>query len=299
MPQKNVKNEDIMELKSHILEMIRRSTSDLSDDVENALTSAVQKEVEGSAARNALKTILENIELARKESTPICQDTGALIFYVDYPAGGNEKEYTDAITEAVKEATAKQYLRPNSVDPVTGRNTGNNVGVNAPYMHFHQWEENYTRIRFMQKGGGCENCGAQYRLPDIPLSAGRDLAGVRKVILDAVNSAQGQGCAPGVIGVGIGGDRALSHSLAKEQLFRKIGERSGNPAIAELETTLLNDINKLGIGPMGFGGQTTALDVLIGVQNRHPATYYVSVAYMCWSNRRKTIIIKGNEVTYA
>lgn len=288
-----------MDLKSHILEMIRRSTSDLSQDVENALAAAVLNEAEGSAARNALKTIMENIELARKESTPICQDTGTLIFYVDYPAGGRDKEYATAIREAVEDATAKQYLRPNSVDPVTGRNTGNNLGVNAPYIHFNQWNEDYARIRFMQKGGGCENCGAQYRLPDIPLNAGRDLIGVRKVILDAVNNAQGQGCAPGVIGVGIGGDRALSHILAKEQLFRKIGERNPDPVIAEMETALLKDINKLGIGPMGFGGKTTALDVLIGVQNRHPATYYVSIAYMCWANRRKSITIKGNEVTYA
>lgn len=288
-----------MELKSHILEMIRRSTSDLPEDVVKALSAAIPREAEGSAARSALNTIMENVELARKQSTPICQDTGALIFYVDYPAGGMEKVYTDAIIEAVKEATAKQYLRPNSVNPITGRNTGDNVGINAPYIHFSRWDKDYTRIRFMQKGGGCENCGAQYRLPDIPLSAGRDLAGVRKVILDAVNNAQGQGCAPGVIGVGIGGDRALSHILAKEQLFRKIGERSPDPVIADMETALLKDINTLGIGPMGFGGETTALDVLIGAQNRHPATYYVSIAYMCWADRRKSIIIKGNEVTHA
>ncbi|MBQ3033604.1 MAG: fumarate hydratase [Deferribacterales bacterium] len=288
-----------MELKPHILEMIRLSTSDLSDDVVQAISSAVNVEDEGSAAQNALKTILENIRLAKEQSTPICQDTGALIFYVDYPTGGKEKDYITPIEEAVKEATAKQYLRPNSVDPVTGKNTGNNVGVNAPYIHFHQWDNDYVRIRFMQKGGGCENCGTQYKLPDIPLHAGRDLKGVRKVVLDAINAAQGQGCAPGIIGVGIGGDRALSHSLAKEQLFRKLGERNENPEIAKLETELLADINKLGIGPMGFGGKTTALDVLIGVQNRHPATYYVSIAYMCWSNRRKSIIIKGNEVTYA
>ncbi len=288
-----------MELKSHILEMIRRSTSDLSSDVVDALSNAIKNEAEGSAAKNALNTIMENIELARSQSTPICQDTGALIFYIDYPAGGKEKDFIAPIEEAVKEATQKQYLRPNSVDPVTGKNTGNNVGVNAPYIHFHQWDKDYTQIRFMQKGGGCENCGNQYKLPDIPLHAGRDLKGVRKVVLDAVNSAQGQGCAPGIIGVGIGGDRALSHILAKEQLFRKVGERNSNPEIAELEKELLNDINKLGIGPMGFGGKTTALDVLIGVQNRHPATYYVSIAYMCWADRRKTIIIKGDEVSYA
>lgn len=288
-----------MELKAHILEMIRRSTSDLSPDVVNALSAALKNEADGSAASNAIKTIMENIELARSQSTPICQDTGALIFYVDYPAGTKESDYIEPIREAVKEATAKQYLRPNSVDPITGKNTGNNVGVNAPYIHFHQWDKDYTQIRFMQKGGGCENCGNQYKLPDIPLNAGRDLKGVRKVVLDAVNAAQGQGCAPGIIGVGIGGDRALSHILAKEQLFRKVGERNSDAEIAKFEKEMLDDINKLGIGPMGFGGKTTALDVLVGVQNRHPATYYVSIAYMCWADRRKTIIIKGDEVSYA
>ena len=288
-----------MELKTQILEMIRLSSTNLSADVEKAIIDAAAKEDEGSPAKNALNTIVENIKLARQQSTPICQDTGALIFYVDYKAGGEEKVYIDAIGEAVKVATAKQYLRPNAVDPVTGKNSGNNTGTNAPYIHFHQWDKDYTRIRFMQKGGGCENCGTQYRLPDITLGAGRDLKGVRKCIIDAIYNAQGQGCAPGIIGVGIGGDRALSHILAKEQLFRKMGERNIDPEIAALEENVLKDINKLGIGPMGFGGKTTALEVFIGYQHRHPATFYVSIAYMCWANRRKMMTIKDGDVTYA
>lgn len=288
-----------MDLKAALLETIRLSSTDLPKDVEDALKKAVTKEDEGSSAKNALNTILENIALARKQSTPICQDTGALIFYVDFPEASSEKKYKDAITQAVKEATAKQYLRPNAVDPITGKNSGDNTGVNAPYIHFHQWDKDYVRIRFMQKGGGCENCGTQYRLPDLNLGAGRDLKGIRKCIIDAVNNAQGQGCAPGIIAVGIGGDRALSQILAKEQLFRKLGERNENKEIAELETKLIEELNTLGIGPMGFGGKTTVLDVLIGSQHRHPATFYVSIAYMCWADRHKTLTIKGNEVTYA
>lgn len=288
-----------MDLKAALLETIRLSSTDLPKDVEDALKKAVTKEDEGSSAKNALNTILENIALARKQSTPICQDTGALIFYVDFPEASSEKKYTNAITEAVKEATAKQYLRPNAVDPITGKNSGDNTGVNAPYIHFHQWDKDYVRIRFMQKGGGCENCGTQYRLPDLNLGAGRDLKGIRKCIIDAVNNAQGQGCAPGIIAVGIGGDRALSQILAKEQLFRKLGERNENKEIAELETKLIEELNTLSIGPMGFGGNTTVLDVLIGYQHRHPATFYVSIAYMCWANRHKTLTIKGEEVTYA
>lgn len=288
-----------MDLKSAVLETIRLSSTDLPADVEKAIRKAVGKEEKGSSAQNALNTILENIELARSSSTPICQDTGALIFYVDFPENSSEKKYHDAIIEAVSEATSKQYLRPNSVNPITGKNSGDNVGINAPYIHFNQWDKDYIRIRFLQKGGGCENCGTQYRLPDTGLSAGRDLHGVRKCIIDAVNNAQGQGCAPGIIGVGIGGDRALSHILAKEQLFRTLGERNENKEIAELEISLIDDLNKLGIGPMGFGGKTTVLDVLIGFQHRHPATFYVSIAYMCWADRHKTLTIKGDKVIYA
>ena len=288
-----------MEIKGYILEMIRLSSTDLSKDVEDAIIKAKDIEDDNSPAKKALDTIIENISLARSQSTPICQDTGALIFYVDYPPKYEAKFFIESIKDAVNEATEKQYLRPNAVDSITGKNTGNNLGINAPYIHFHQWDKDEIRIRFMQKGGGCENCGAQYRLPDINISAGRDLKGIRKCIIDAVFNAQGQGCAPGIIGVGIGGDRALSHILAKEQLFRKLGERNLIPEIAVLETSILKEINSMGIGPMGFGGKTTVLDVLIGCQHRHPATFYVSIAYMCWANRRKTMIIKGKEVSYA
>ena len=210
------------EITKNIREMCIEANVSLSEDVKKRVLSAKEKE-ESALGKRVLEQLEENLAIAENEQIPICQDTGALIFYVDYKAGGEEKVYIDAIGEAVKVATAKQYLRPNAVDPVTGKNSGNNTGTNAPYIHFHQWDKDYTRIRFMQKGGGCENCGTQYRLPDITLGAGRDLKGVRKCIIDAIYNAQGQGCAPGIIGVGIGGDRALSHILAKEQLFRKMG----------------------------------------------------------------------------
>ena len=150
----------------------------------------------------------------------------------------------------------------------------------------------------MLKGGGSENVGSQYKLPHAPLKAGRDLKGVRKVIIDAVQNAQGLGCAPGILGVGIGGGRDTSYALSKEQFFRKIGERSENPELAKLEKELLHDLNKLGIGPMGFGGNTTVMEVFIGSQDRHPATFFVSISYTCWAYRRKTMIIKNGEVQY-
>jgi len=287
-----------MELKQAFLELIRRATTDLSPDVEEAIKKAYDREDDGTPAKNVFGTIIENIGLAREKSTPICQDTGSVIVYIDLPVGAAEKEYREACQWAAAEATKLQYLRPNAVDPITGKNSGNNIGVNAPYFHFHQWDNDYVRVRLMLKGGGSENVGIQYKLPDTALKAGRDLKGVKKLIIDAVTKAQGQGCAPGTVGVGIGGDRVSSFALSKEQFFRKLGERSENPELAALEEELLADLNTLGIGPMGFGGKTTCLGVNIGAQHRHPATYYVSVSYTCWAYRRKEMNIKGGEVTY-
>jgi len=287
-----------MELKESILELIRKAATDLSPDVEQALQQAHEREDDGSPAKGVFGTILENVRMAREGSTPMCQDTGSLIFYIDYPEGGVEKEYREATIWAAKEATAKQYLRPNAVDPVTGKNSGNNVGAGAPSFHFHQWDKDEVRIRLILKGGGSENVGIQYKLPHPPIKAGRDLKGVRKLIIDAVVKAQGLGCAPGILGVGIGGGREASFALSKEQFFRKIGERSSDNALAELETQLIEELNTLTIGPMGFGGKTTVLDVFIGSQARHPATYIVSISYTCWAFRRKSMTIKKGEVTY-
>lgn len=288
-----------MELKKSILELVRQCTTDLSSDVEGAIKKAYDREDEGTSAKNVFGTILENITLARGASTPICQDTGSVIVYIDFPVGDAEKKYREAFEWAVEEATKLQYLRPNAVDPITGKNSGNNVGVNAPYIHFHQWDKDEVRIRLMLKGGGSENVGAQYKLPDTELKAGRDLKGVKKVVIDAVQKAQGQGCAPGTIGVGIGGDRVTSFALSKEQFFRKLGTPSEDSDLATLENELYEDLNKLGIGPMGFGGKTTCLGVNVGAQHRHPATFYVSISYTCWAYRRKEMTIKESEVTYA
>jgi len=287
-----------MNLQESILELIKRASTDLAPDVEDAINKAYESEEDGAPAKNVFATIIENTKLARENSTPICQDTGALIFYIDLPVGDSEAKYREAIEAAASEATKLQYLRPNAVDPITSKNTGNNIGKNAPYIHFHQWDKDEVRIRLMLKGGGSENVGTQYKLPDAGLKAGRDLKGVRKVIIDAVTKAQGLGCAPGIIGVGIGGDRMTSYALSKEQFFRKLNQRHENPEIAKLEEELYTDLNKLGIGSMGFGGKNTVLGVHIDYQHRHPATYYVAISYMCWAYRRKQLTIKNGEVTY-
>lgn len=287
-----------MELTQSVLELIRKASTDLSPDVEKAILDAFNKEKEGSPARSVFNTIIENIRMAREQSTPMCQDTGSLIFYIDFPVGETEKFYKEAIHEAAKEATSLQYLRPNAVNSITSKNSGNNIGINAPYIHFRQWNKDEVRIQLMLKGGGSENVGAQYKLPNSGLKAGRDIAGVRKVIIDAVLNAQGLGCAPGIIGVGIGGDRVTSYILSKEQFFRKIGQRNPNKLLADLEIGLYNDLNKLGIGPMGFGGKTTVLDVFVDAQARHPASFFVAISYTCWAFRRKSMTIKNEEVTY-
>lgn len=287
-----------MQLTDSFLELIRKASTELSPDVKEALEKAYEREEEGTPAKGVFKTILENVRMAKEYSTPMCQDTGSLIFYIDMPKGEDENKYSEPIKEAARIATEKQYLRPNAVNPITGKNSGNNIGINAPYIHFHQWDEDYTRVRLMLKGGGSENVGTQYKLPYGPLKAGRDLEGIKKVIIDAVVKAQGLGCAPGTLGVGIGGDRVTSFILSKEQFFRKIGQRHKEKEIAEMETELYEKLNKLGIGPMGFGGKTTVLDVFIDYQHRHPATFYVAISYTCWAFRRKTMSIKGSEVKY-
>jgi fumarate hydratase, class I len=289
----------MIDLTEPILELVRRASTDLPPDVEASLRRAVETEAPGSAARGALDTILKNVELSRQNSTPICQDTGTPIFYVYFPAGWSTRQLRQQIESAVVQATQRSYLRPNSVDSLTGKNSGNNLGgEHFPSIHFEEVEGEALTIDLMLKGGGCENVGAQYSLPYAPLQAGRDLAGVRKVVLDAVHKAQGQGCAPGVLGVAIGGDRGSGYYASKEVLYRKMEAASPDPQLAVLEERLTGEANQLGIGPMGFGGQTTVLGTKITSLNRLPASYFVSVSYMCWAYRRRRMTWQNGQISY-
>ena len=286
----------------HILELIRRTSTDLPPDVERTLVQAMENEQPGSAAHNAMEAISKNIMMSREKSTPICQDTGTPIFYVYYLDGMSARKLRQQIRDAVAEATRRSYLRPNAVHAVTGKNTGNNLGDEYfPTIHLQEVEGDTLRIDLMLKGGGCENVGAQYTLPDSRLGVGRDLEGVRKSVLDAVYQAQGQGCAPGILGVAIGGDRGSSYYASKETLFRKLDEKDVNPdpELAVLEERLTREANQLGVGPMGFGGETTVLDTKITSLHRLPASFYVSVSYMCWAYRRRSMTIKGDKVGYS
>jgi fumarate hydratase class I len=263
------------------------------------LREALENEEPGSAARGALETILKNVELARANATPICQDTGTPIFYVYYPEGWSTRKLRAQIEAAVVEATQKAYLRPNSVNALTGKNTGNNLGdEHYPSIHFEEVDGEALTIDLMLKGGGCENVGAQYSLPNNKLGAGRDLAGVRKVALDAVYQAQGKGCAPGILGIAIGGDRGSSYYASKEVLFRKLDDENEDPALADMEDRLTDEANQMGIGPMGFGGKTTVLGTKITGLHRLPASYFVSVSYMCWAYRRRRMVWENGEIQY-
>jgi fumarate hydratase class I len=292
------------DLVAPLLELVRKAATELPQDMVDALEKGKAREVPGSAAAQALEAILQNVEMAREMSTPICQDTGTPIFEVYYPFGVSTRMLKEQIEEAVVLATAKSYLRPNAVDSLTGKNSGNNLGIEFPTIHFHEWAEERIFITLQLKGGGSENVSIQYKLPDARLAAGRDLEGVRRVVLDAVLKAQGKGCAPGVLGVAIGGDRGTGYIVAKRQLLRKIGEPNSDPQLDALERRIYSEANELGIGPMGFGGKTTILDVKIGVAHRLPACYFVTIAYMCWANRRASLTVslvdgKVMEVSHA
>jgi fumarate hydratase class I len=278
-------------LQDSLLELIRRTSAEIPDDVHNAILYSLEQEKKGTIAESAMKIIDQNIALAKNKSQPICQDTGSIIFYVDCPLGYDQIAFEDAAREAVKLATKKGFLRQNSVDSITGKNDGTNLGPGSPTIHFHQHRSPEVSVRLVLKGGGCENVGAQYSLPNEKLKANRDLDGCRKAILDAVLQAQGKGCGPGILGVCIGGDRATGYEHSKQQLLRKLDDRNTNPELDKLEQDIVETANKLGIGPMGFGGKTTLLGTKIGVLNRLPASFFVSVSYMCWAYRRQGITL--------
>ena len=238
--------------------------------------------------------------MAREKSTPICQDTGTPIFYVAFPEGWSTRKLKGQIQNAVIQATAKAYLRPNSVNTVTGKNTGDNSGdEHYPSIHFEEVNGNRLTIDLILKGGGCENVSTQYKLPDSALKAGRDLEGVRKVTLDAITKAQGKGCAPGALGIAIGGDRGSSYAASKEALFRPLDDTNPDPDLAALEEKITEQANQLDIGPMGFGGRTTVFGTKIKNLHRLPASYFVSISYMCWAYRRRKMIYENGEVEYS
>lgn len=281
-------------------ELIRRAATAMPPDVLAALEKARDREAEGSVARETLGVLLENSKLAEATSRPICQDTGMPLFEVAAPRGVSIRAIEKAAAKATEIATASGYLRPNSVDTLSGKNTGNAPGRGMPIVHVHEHARAGLRADLILKGGGCENVGTQYSLPNSELGADRDLEGVKRTVLDAVFQAQGKGCAPGILGVCMGGDRASGMAEAKRQLFRKLGDRHPEPSLAAAEEELLEKSNLLGVGPMGYGGSTTLLGVKMSHLARLPASYFVSVSYMCWATRRASVEVSpSGKAVYA
>lgn len=287
------------DITQELVELVRQTSTDLPAIYENSLRQARDNEEKGSAAHAAMESILVNVEMSRKNQTPICQDTGTPLFFVKYGSGWDPASLKSQIRAAIVEATKLSYLRPNAVETLHSKNTGNNLGDdNFPTIHFKEIEGDGLTVALMLKGGGCENVGRQYSLPDTRLEADRDLEGVRKVVLDAVFQAQGQGCAPGFLGVAIGGDRGSGYLVSKEVLLRDLDDVNPDPELDALEKQITEEANTLEIGPMGFGGRSTVLGTKIRASHRLPACYFVTVSYMCWAYRRRKMTIEGNKVTY-
>jgi fumarate hydratase class I len=281
-----------------MVELITRTSTELPPDVRVAMKQATGRDPQGTPSNQALAIINENIDLATSCEGPICQDTGMPTFKIKTPVGVGQLAVKATIREAVAEATRRGKLRPNSVDSITGVNSGDNLGPGTPIIYMEQWDRDDIEVRLILKGGGCENTNAQYSLPaDLPHlgKAGRDLDGVRKCILHAVWAAQGKGCSPGAVGVCIGGDRTSGYSHAKDQLFRTLDDVNVDPRLADLEASVMNTANTLGVGPMGFGGAVSLIGCKIGVQNRLPASFFVSVAYDCWAYRRLGVVVSAED----
>jgi fumarate hydratase class I len=279
-----------------ILQLIIKTSTDLPPDVRAAMNSARAAEEPGSRSAQALTIVAQNIDQAAAGEGAICQDTGMPTFEIKTPVGANQIWMKQQIKAAVAEATRLGKLRPNSVDSLTGENSGNNLGPGTPILHFEQWERQAIEVKLILKGGGCENMNVQYSLPmELPHlgRADRTMDGVRKCLQHAVWQAQGKGCGPGAIGVCIGGDRTSGYVEAKQQLFRSLDDINADARLAALEAEIMGTVNTLGVGTMGFGGQVSLIGCKIGVLNRLPASFFVSVAYDCWAFRRLGIVLNA------
>ncbi|MEM2934115.1 MAG: fumarate hydratase [Methanocellales archaeon] len=278
-------------IKSTVVKLLELGVIKLPEDVKRALKRAYEAEVE-EVPKMQLKSILDNIELAEATNTPMCQDTGIPIFYINLPPGIGSIE--KAIIDGVREATKTIPLRPNAVHPLTRKNPGDNVGEKLPYINYKLWDRNYLEITVLPKGAGSENWSSLGML-----TPAQGIKGIKEFALNAVVKAGSNPCPPIIIGMGIGGSADIAMKLAKEALLRPIDVRHSDRQIAELEEELFNAINELGIGPMGLGGKTTLLGVNIEYAYCHTASHPVAINIQCWAARRASArIYPDGEVEY-
>jgi fumarate hydratase subunit alpha len=271
-----------------IITLIRKAETELPKDVVDALTHAYS--IEEGIAKIQIETILKTIELAKTSGCPMCQDTGIQTFFITI---GADSPYLHSIQKSiidgVKKATIEIPLRPNTVDPFTGRNHADNTGEHIPSLTWDICEGNDARIIALPKGGGSENMSKLGML-----KPGVGIEGVKRFVVDEMINAGGSPCPPTVVGVGIGGGADVAMKLAKTALLRPVGERHHERTIADVETELIKKINESGIGPMGLGGKTTVLDVHIEKAHRHPASLPVGIAVQCWADRRSTMVLHAD-----
>lgn len=277
------------QIADRLADALRLAATTLPGDVVEALQRARTEEW-SETARCQLDAILENVKLAMKKRVPICQDTGMQTFFVSAGIDSPHlRSVLRAIPKAVERSTMDVPLRPNTVSPFTGENPGNNLGPHMPITKIDLVEGDGTTIALLPKGGGSENLSHLWML-----TPSEGLKGARRRILEHVRAAGGKPCPPIVLGIGIGGGADYAMHLAKKALLRSLGERHPEPSVAELESEILKDINALGIGPMGMGGKTTALEVHIEYTYRHPATFPVALVVQCWADRRARVIVSAN-----
>jgi fumarate hydratase, class I len=280
----------LLKLRDGIVELYKKVATSLPPDIREAMEAGLAVEKAGTTAYSTLAVQVENMKLASETARPVCQDTGVPTFWMKVPVGLSHGEIKNTVMEATRLATEQIPLRPNAVDVITDKNSGDNTGTGFPVIYLEETNESTLTIDLMLKGAGCENAGQIYKLPVGELNAQRDFDGVRKCVIDTVLKVQGRGCPPYILGVGIGATKDQVTKLAKEQLMRRLNEFNKIAELAALEKLILEDLNELGIGPMGLGGRTTALGVKIGVNHRHPASYFVDVSVSCWATRRGRLI---------
>ncbi len=266
-----------------LIEAIEKSETELPKDVTKALEKA--SDIEKGLAKIQLETILKNIKIASKERIPMCQDTGIMSFFIQAGAQFKYlKDLRETLENAVKRATKEIPLRPNTINPFTGKNENNNTGINIPHISWDIIKGSECTIDILPKGGGSENISALWML-----NPGEGIEIAKRLIVEHIKNAGGKPCPPTIAGIGIGGGADICMELAKKALLRKIGERHKEKKIAKMEKEFFELINKTGVGPMGMGGKTTVLDVHIEYAHRHPASFPVGLVLQCWAHRRKTI----------
>lgn len=267
-----------------LVETLRIAATRLPQDVVDALVAARQQETSPLGAAQ-LDAILENVTIARDGGIPMCQDTGIQTFFV---RAGVKSPFLGQIASwiqaAVVESTASIPLRPNTVDPFSGVNPGDNTGRFTPFIHWDLVDGSEITITVLPKGGGSENMSTVKMLPP-----GVGLKGIKKTVLEHIVSCQGKPCPPTIVGIGIGGGADIALKLGKKAILRRIGTRHPEPAPAALEAELLDMLNRTGVGPMGVGGKATCLAVHVEYAHRHPASLPLGILVQCWADRRSSV----------